>query len=483
MTTADAPLGQAAGRSHEAFGLIGAETFHARFARSWTALLVAADFISVILATCVTYSMCYSGLRVLPPHSVLLSASLLALFAVYVFRYLRLYQETTAGPNILEMENLIRAVSLITAALLVASALHEKDWRSSWVLVVGALIALTLLVFERHLCTAALQWARVRGHLVRRALICGTRHGVDVFNRLQGNPRLGFCCVGFLDNQPDSLALGNLKRRARILGNTSELTDIVLRERVDEVIIADPCMRRDSFLSIMEQCNALRIPVSFVPGQVGPYQPWFSFQLLDGVPWAHRRQSGLTTLGSCVKRAIDIIVSLLLLVVLAPVFALIASLVKLSSAGPIIFKQDRVGLDGELFPVLKFRSMYAEAPKYAQSPTSSHDPRITPLGRILRRTSLDELPQLFNVLRGEMSLVGPRPEMPFIVANYGPLERGRLRAKPGITGLWQISHARTSPIHENVDYDLFYIEHQNIFLDFAILISTVAAVVRGAGIY
>ncbi len=483
MTTADTPLGQAAGRSREAYGIVGSENLYARFTARWTVLLVVADFASIVAATCATHAICLSGVRTFPTRSVLISAALLGVFAIYVFRYLRLYEETTAGPNILEMENLIRAVSLITFSLLVVSVVYEKDWHNAWILLVGSVAALSMLVFERHLCTAALQWARMRGHLVRRALICGTRHGVDVFNRLQGNPRLGFSCVGFLDDQPDSLALGELKSRARVLGTCNDLTEIVCRERIEEIIIADPCMRRDSFVSIMEQCDALRIPVSFVPGQVGPYQPWFSFRLLDGLPWAHRRQAGFTTLGTCVKRALDVLLSLALIVLLAPVFFGIALLVKLGSKGPVFFKQDRVGVGGQLFPLLKFRSMYPDAPKYAHSPTSSKDPRITAIGRVLRRTSLDELPQLFNVLRGEMSLVGPRPEMPFIVANYGPVERGRLRAKPGITGLWQISHARTSPIHEYVDYDLFYIEHQNIFLDLAILISTVAAVVRGTGIY
>jgi lipopolysaccharide/colanic/teichoic acid biosynthesis glycosyltransferase len=127
--------------------------------------------------------------------------------------------------------------------------------------------------------------------------------------------------------------------------------------------------------------------------------------------------------------------------------------------------------------------MYVDAPAYHTSPTDRRDPRITPFGRVLRRVSFDELPQLFNVLRGEMSLVGPRPEMPFIVSRYGPLERGRLRAKPGITGLWQISPARSRPIHENIEYDLYYIEHQNFMLDCAILLGTVGCVVSGRGAF
>jgi exopolysaccharide biosynthesis polyprenyl glycosylphosphotransferase len=483
MTTADTPLGQAAGRGRDIYSVLRAGTFQARFAAWWTTLQIFADYASVVAGIWLAHLLCYPDRARFSVRSVFLAANLIAIFAVYVFRYLRLYEETSAGPNIREMENLIRAVALIACGLFVGSALWDREWRSAWIIIVGAAVVLLVLLIERHMLVAALQWARLHGRLVRRVLVCGTRHGVEVFKKLESNPRLGLVCVGFLNESSGVHPIIQHGTAARLLGNCDDLTEVVCRERVDEIVVADPCMARDTFVSVMDQCNALQLPVSFVPGQVGPYQPWFSFQLLDGIPWAHRRQPGFTTARSLVKRLLDVAVSLSLIILFAPVFVVIALLVKLDSEGPVFFSQERVGLDGELFALLKFRSMRADAPKYEHSPTTRDDPRITRLGRILRRSSLDELPQLFNVLRGEMSLVGPRPEMLFIVAQYGPVERGRLRARPGITGLWQISHARTSPIHENIDYDLFYIEHQNIFLDLAILISTIAAVVRGTGVY
>jgi lipopolysaccharide/colanic/teichoic acid biosynthesis glycosyltransferase len=182
-----------------------------------------------------------------------------------------------------------------------------------------------------------------------------------------------------------------------------------------------------------------------------------------------------------VKRAIDIVGSLILLILLLPLFALVAMLVRLDSSGPALFRQRRVGKDGEEFLLWKFRSMRADAPKYAPCPTSNLDPRLTRVGRMIRRISIDELPQLINVLKGEMSLVGPRPEMPFIVDRYSPFERGRLAVTPGITGLWQVSPARAHPIHENLQYDLHYIHHQNLALDGAILLRTIASVIRGVG--
>jgi len=164
---------------------------------------------------------------------------------------------------------------------------------------------------------------------------------------------------------------------------------------------------------------------------------------------------------------------------LSPVFALIALLIKLDSPGPVLFTQNRVGLNGRIFKIFKFRSMYAESAKYEPSPLSSLDPRLTGIGRLLRRLSLDELPQLVNVIRGEMSLVGPRPEMPFIVRRYDSSQRMRLSVRPGITGLWQLSADRAFPIHENLEYDLYYVRNRGWFMDIAILIHTVVFAMRG----
>ena len=157
---------------------------------------------------------------------------------------------------------------------------------------------------------------------------------------------------------------------------------------------------------------------------------------------------------------------------------LLALAIKRESPGPIFFSQVRVGQGGRTFRMLKLRTMYTDMCGDAVSPSSGRDPRITRLGRVLRSTSLDELPQFMNVLRGEMSLVGPRPEMPFIVDSYSAVDRLRLDAKPGITGLWQVSEARKSPIHENIDYDLYYIENQSLVLDFVIFFLTALAILR-----
>jgi lipopolysaccharide/colanic/teichoic acid biosynthesis glycosyltransferase len=179
------------------------------------------------------------------------------------------------------------------------------------------------------------------------------------------------------------------------------------------------------------------------------------------------------------KRALDMGVALPSLLVVSPILAGAAMAVKLSSPGPVIFRQRRVGRNGRLFEMLKFRTLFADSEAYARSPVSGRDPRITRVGRFLRHSCIDELPQLINVLRGEMSLVGPRPEMPHIVAGYTQQQRARLAVKPGITGLWQLSGDRLAPIHENLSHDLYYIRHRSVWMDVAILMHTVVFAFRG----
>lgn len=179
------------------------------------------------------------------------------------------------------------------------------------------------------------------------------------------------------------------------------------------------------------------------------------------------------------KRLLDLAISSVLTVLFLPLLLLIAALIRVNSKGPAIFVQERVGRGGRQFRMYKFRSMSSDADRYQRSPKSSHDPRITAVGRVLRRTSLDELPQLFNVIRGDMSLVGPRPEMPFIVHGYDDIQRLRLCVTPGITGFWQLSGDRAFPIHDNLQHDFSYIRRRSFCMDIAILIHTLLFAMRG----
>lgn len=180
-----------------------------------------------------------------------------------------------------------------------------------------------------------------------------------------------------------------------------------------------------------------------------------------------------------VMRTFEMVISGVAIILSSILLGTIALLIRMDSPGPILFRQRRVGLNGRLFTIFKFRTMRAESCGDGVSPRSADDHRITRTGRWLRKTSLDELPQLFNVVAGDMALVGPRPEMPFIVAEYTEEQRRRLAVKPGLTGLWQLSADRSSPIHENLHYDLYYLKERSISVDLAILIHTAFFAMNG----
>ena len=189
------------------------------------------------------------------------------------------------------------------------------------------------------------------------------------------------------------------------------------------------------------------------------------------------------TITLATKRLFDIVASLAALVIMSPLLVLICLVIKADSHGPALFKQRRTGKNGKEFEILKFRSMHSSTQAYAETPREKSDPRITRAGRLLRATGLDELPQLLNVLKGEMSLVGPRPEMPFITEKYTALERRRLEAQPGITGLWQVyARSENLPIHHHIEYDLFYIENMSFLLDLIIIMDTLPTAIMRKGI-
>lgn len=184
-----------------------------------------------------------------------------------------------------------------------------------------------------------------------------------------------------------------------------------------------------------------------------------------------------------VKRVLDFIFALTGLIIFLPFWILVGLLIRFDSPGKAVFTHTRIGKDGKPFTLYKFRTMYKGVKDEELAPQSPDDKRITRIGRFLRRTSLDEMPQLINVLRGDMSLVGPRPEMPFIVEHYTPLERKRLLVKPGLTGLWQIMGRKDLPLHHNVEYDFYYITRRSLWMDFVIILKTIAVVISGKGAY
>ncbi|HOX07238.1 MAG TPA: sugar transferase [Planctomycetota bacterium] len=317
------------------------------------------------------------------------------------------------------------------------------------------------------------------------ALIYGAGDtGRQMAHRLLANPQFGLRPVGFIDDamagrtEPVPFGPGR-KWSLSVLGRGSEFPEMLRRHGAGALVLAMPTLDTDRLVEVQEKCKELGVACYRVPLCHGSHLRRFNLTFVGDMPLVSERFPSLGLEQRIAKRLFDVAASAALLLLLSPLLLLIAALVRLTSPGPVIFRQERIGLLGRPFAMFKFRSMRVDAPAYAQKPREAGDPRVYALGRLLRKTSLDELPQLWNVLCGEMSLVGPRPEMPQIVAGYDALHRERLLVKPGITGLWQVSGDRNLPISEGLDYDLYYLYNRSFALDLAILARTPFTVCGG----
>jgi exopolysaccharide biosynthesis polyprenyl glycosylphosphotransferase len=342
-------------------------------------------------------------------------------------------------------------------------------------------VLIWFLTTVSRFCTFKLiQWLHRHGIGNRNVLIIGTgTTGRWLERKFVIVPTLGLRLIGFVSESADEV--GKRVDRADVLGSLDDLDDLVRAHKVSEVFVALPEADEEHVLGIIERLERLGVTYRVVPRFYHLMGQRVRIENLDSIPLITSAERDPGLIGLFGKRVLDIVGASLVLVCTAPLFLIAAILIRRESPGPVFFVQNRIGKDGRSFPMFKFRTMYTHLSGDALKPKDHHDPRVTNSGRFLRRYSLDELPQFFNVLRGEMSIVGPRPEMKFIVDKYGPLERERLRAKPGITGLWQISYHRSAAIHENLDYDIYYVENRSLLLDVLIIFLTVFAVAKGTG--
>ena len=315
---------------------------------------------------------------------------------------------------------------------------------------------------------------------LKRVLIAGTSDlGRRVADKVLHHREFGYTIVGFIDDRASGDHIGY--RGLPLLGTLNEAAEIIQREKVDQLYVALPLEQHARMLWLMEVASRDCIDVKVVPDLLQFIALRARLEDLDGVPIININDVPLQGLNTVLKRLIDGMISAVALAFLSVPFATIAALIKATSAGPVFYRQERMGLDGKPFAVYKFRSMFVDAerdsgPVWARA----DDPRRTPIGKLLRRFSLDELPQLWNVLRGEMSLVGPRPERPFFVDQFKgrvPQYMLRHKVKAGMTGWAQVNGWRgNTSIEKRIEYDLYYIENWSVSLDLKIMWLTV---VRG----
>jgi exopolysaccharide biosynthesis polyprenyl glycosylphosphotransferase len=315
-----------------------------------------------------------------------------------------------------------------------------------------------------------------------RTLILGTGvTAMRLLQKIQDHPEIGYNVVGFLDE--DEQLVGQEIENRRVLGAPGDLRKVVVEHDIEEVFVAVPSLDHTHMLSLVLDCEDLGTTFRVVTNLFEVLTAGTPVGLVEDLPLVRLGRERVHSLYEPVKRAFDLAAAALLLVLMLPLWVWCVLRIRLDSPGPAIFVHSRVGKNGEAFRLYKFRTMVLDTEPYERSPRDHTDRRITRYGRWLRRTSIDELPQLLNVIKGDMSLVGPRPEMPFIVSTYDEWQRRRFLVKPGITGLWQILGRKDLPMTNNLQYDFYYIRNRSFLMDLSILIRTVGTVLTRKGAY
>jgi len=449
---------------------------------------LAADFLTCASAVIVAYSLqLYFGAHVACSiHQVVAMGILQGILAVLLLQKGKASDGDASLLRIRETERACRSSVQTILLVVFLTFLLRLDFPQSAILIALGLTPI-LLIAQKQTFASILQTLQSRGCGIERVVVYGDGETAKhVVSTLFYSPRLGLRPVGVLGGMcaPAGTSVFELgyRRRQSVPVYHGPVTASFLKSvGCTLLIVAPPPARLEDLTELVQSAERAGVPVALMSRIMAPDGRREASIEVDG--WQLVAPSGPNSQWPylLVKRVGDIVVSSLLLILLAPVLLLIALMIRAGSPGPAIFVQKRAGKNAELFNIYKFRSMYTGTPRYDVSPTESSDRRITGLGRFLRRTSLDELPQLLNVFLGNMSLVGPRPEMPFIVERYNDQHRRRLQVVPGITGLWQLSVDRALPIHENIEYDLYYIRNRTVFMDVAILLHTLLFAM-GAGV-
>jgi exopolysaccharide biosynthesis polyprenyl glycosylphosphotransferase len=400
-----------------------------------------------------------------------------------LYFFSRLYDVKRSMPRLDEFYRILAATSIGSIAtiafttFLFKNTVLELDFPRV-MMVYAWLLTIVFVTIGRSLLVLVRNWLRRRGLWADRLLIIGAGDvGRMILQKVRQMPRLGYEVVGFVDGDiPSSETIMGVP----VLGQIDDIPDLIKAHEIEEVIIGRPELSHQELLAIISRCERGQVGIKIFPDLFQIIATELSIGDLGGLPLLTVRDVALRGWKLTLKRGVDLVGSAAGLVVLSPVLILLAVAIKLDSPGPVLYAQERMGLDANPFWCLKFRSMRTDAEKKGPGWTVEGDPRVTRLGRLIRRFSIDELPQLINVFLGEMSLVGPRPERPVFVEQFRksiPRYMDRHREKAGMTGWAQVNGLRgDTSIAERTKYDLWYIENWSLWLDFKIMLRTLFSV-------
>ncbi len=414
---------------------------------------------------------------------LLFAAVLLAMFALA-----HLYRSRLSMSLLDDLPRLVgRWLAALAITILIQAAFTSWRWDMmliKWHIVAASFATLVLLLLFRAACYALVRSLRTGRHVVHRTLVLGAgRVGAQVADILLDHPEYGLHPIGFLDSDP---WLGPKELPLPILGGTDSLYHVLTDHDVNNVVVAFGSMRESAMVDVIRTCDRLDTEIFLVPRLFELHHVSDDMDNVWGMPLVRLRRAARRSRGWHVKRAFDLAMSSIALILLSPVLLIAALAVRLEGGPGIIFRQERVGVDGRRFTVMKFRSLKPVDETESQTNWNiSHDDRLGPVGRFLRKSSIDELPQLINILKGEMSIVGPRPERPHFVDQFCeayPRYVARHRVPSGLTGWAQIHGLRgDTSIADRARFDNYYIENWSLWLDIKIILRTVGSVVRGDG--
>lgn len=392
-----------------------------------------------------------------------------------------IYHSPRMKTGVEELQKVVRGAALGLLMLGCIAFFFREAQFGRLVVALSAVFNLALQGASRLFFLGLERRARRSGRLDVPVLILGTGvPAIRLLQKLQDHPETGYDVIGLLDESETSPEKDVAGRP--VLGHLDDLREVAQAHRIEEVFVALPSLGHTHMLSLVLACEDLNVTFRVVTNLFEVLTAGTQIDLVDDLPLVRLGRERVHALYAPAKRAFDFVGASVGLVLLAPLLAWVALRLKRRGQAPF-FVHDRVGQHGKLFRMVKFRTLADSADPQAVAPRERDDSRITPYGGWLRATSIDELPQLWNVWKGEMSLVGPRPEMPFIVDEYDEWQRRRLTVKPGITGLWQILGRKDLPMHDNLQYDFYYIRNRSLSLDLSILFRTVGAVLSRRGAF